>query len=78
MFRDTSQAKKSIYNTRKHKIEHNLSCNLEAVFFSSVKSRILIDFRYFKATNDLVSIPLICSYRLCVRLLKTTCVSHPF
>lgn len=49
------QAKMAIYNTRKHKIERDTSYNLEAVFFNSVKSRILIEFRYFKAMNDLVS-----------------------
>ncbi len=39
------------------KIEQNMGYSLLAVFFNSVKSRILIDFRYFKAMNDL-SFPL--------------------
>ncbi len=47
------QAKMAIYGTRKRKIEQNMGYGLLAVFFNSVKSRILIDFRYFKAINDL-------------------------
>ncbi len=45
----------AIYGTRKRKIEQNMSYSLLAVFFNSVKSIILIDFRYFKAMNDLLS-----------------------
>lgn len=44
----------AIYNARKHKIERNTSYNLEAAFLNSMKSRIFIDFWYFKAMNDLV------------------------
>lgn len=56
-------AKMAIYNTRKHKIEWTKSYNLEAVFFNSVKSRILIDFWYYNAMNDLVSFYLIWCYK---------------
>jgi len=35
--------------------ERDTSYNLLAVFFNSVKSRIFINFRYFKAMKDLVA-----------------------
>lgn len=57
------QAKKAIYDTRKIRIERNSSVNLQIVFLNLVKSRILIDFRYYKAMGDLMSFELIWCYK---------------
>ncbi len=57
------QAKMAIYDTRKIKIEQNLSSNLQIVFFNLVKSRILIDFRYYKAMGDLMRFETIWCYK---------------
>lgn len=57
------QAKMAVYGTRKCKIERNMSKNLlPFFFFNSVKSRILIDSRYFKAIDYLLSFELIRCY----------------
>ncbi len=53
----------AIYDTRKIKIEQNLSSNLQSVFFNLVKSRILIDFRYYKAMGDLMLFETIWCYK---------------
>lgn len=42
----------AIYDTRKIKIEQDLGSNLQTVFFNLMKSRILIDFRYYKAMGE--------------------------
>ncbi len=57
------QAKMAIYDTRKIKIELNLSSNFQIVFFKLVKSRILIDFRYYKAMGDLMHFETIRCYK---------------
>lgn len=56
------QAKMAVYCTRKQKIEGNVNHNLLAVFGNSVKSRILVDFRFFKAMDDLPSFDLMWCY----------------
>ena len=73
------QAKMAVYGTRKNKIERNMSYNLLAAFFNSVKSRILIDFRYFKAMEDLLSFDLIWCYggALC-EVVENNLVFAPF
>lgn len=43
----------AIYVTRKSRIEENVSCALEEVFFNMVKPRIVIVFQYYKAMEDL-------------------------
>ncbi len=42
----------AIYTTRKEKNEHGDCNDLKAVFTNSVKSRILIDFNYYKVMNE--------------------------
>lgn len=40
---------------KKKKIEQNVCSSLEAVFVKFVKSRILIDYHYYRLMHDLVS-----------------------
>lgn len=47
------QAKMAIYTSRKNKIATNLDCGIMSVFSRLVKSRILIDFLFFKHMRDL-------------------------
>ncbi len=49
------QAKLAIYVSRKKKVEHNLEQNLVTLFLNMVQTRILIDFKYYKHMDDLVS-----------------------
>lgn len=46
------QAKMAIYTTRKEKIEQNVSSSLVAIFVKLVKSRILIDYHYYRLMHD--------------------------
>ncbi len=48
------QAKMAIYVTRKEKVDMNINKSLVAVFSKLVKSRILIDFLYYKSIHDLL------------------------
>ncbi len=48
------QAKMAIYVTRKEKVDMNINKSLVAVFSKLVKSRILIDFLYYKSMHDLL------------------------
>ncbi len=52
-------AKMAIYITRKEKNEHGVCNDLKAVFTNSVKSRILIDFKYYTFMNDCAKFELI-------------------
>ncbi len=52
-------AKMAIYITRKEENEHGVCNDLKAVFTNFVKSRILIDFKYYKVMNDLAKFALI-------------------
>lgn len=69
------QAKMAIYDTRKKKIEQDTNCVLDIVFFNLIKSRILVDFHYYKAMNDLVSFEMIWCVKgaLCEVLDETLC-----
>ncbi|KAI7804071.1 pol-like protein [Triplophysa rosa] len=60
------QAKLAIY-VRKKKIEQNVSQNLVVLFSNMVKSRVLVDFYYYKSVNDLATFECIwcCKEVLC-------------
>jgi len=47
------KSKMAIYMSRKEKIEKNQDFDLVSMFGAMVKSRILIDFRFYKATSCL-------------------------
>nr|BAC82609.1 pol-like protein [Danio rerio] len=57
------QAKMAIYDTRKIQIEQNSSGCLKTFFFNLVKSRILIDFQYYKTMGDLMCFEKIWCYK---------------
>ncbi len=61
------QAKLAIYTSRKKKIEQNVNQNIVAVFSNLVKSRVLIDFLYYKSIDDFVTFECIwcCNKALC-------------
>ncbi len=48
------QAKLAIYTSRKKKIEQNVNQNIVAVFSNLVKSRVMVDFLYYKSVDDFV------------------------
>lgn len=49
------QAKMAIYATRTEKIEQNVCNSLATVFVKLIKSRILIDYHYYRLMHDLLS-----------------------
>lgn len=47
------QAKMAVYVSRRNRIEHDSGFDLDLVFSTLVRSRILIDFRFYKEMSDL-------------------------
>lgn len=56
------QAKLAIYLSRKKKIEQNLNQNMVALFSNLVKSRVMVDFLYYKSIDDFVTFECIWCY----------------
>jgi len=62
------QAKLAIYISRKNKIEQQPGQSINEVFLRLVRSRVLIDFNFYKTMQDLSTFKMVwCSYgALCV------------
>ncbi len=61
------QAKLAIYIGRKTKVEQNVNQNIVVVFSNLVKSRVMVDFLYYKSIDDFVTFECIwcCNEALC-------------
>lgn len=61
------QAKLAIYVSRKKKVEQDVSQNLVVLFANLVKSRVLVDFYYYKSIEDYATFECIwcCNEALC-------------
>ena len=49
------QAKMAVYITRKRKVEQNIHIESVPVCFNMIRSRLLVDFSFYKAAGDLDS-----------------------
>lgn len=57
------QAKMAIYISRKNRVEQKCSDDVNVCFLTLIKSRVLIDFRFYKTMRDLSTFELIwCSH----------------
>lgn len=52
------QAKLAIYSSRKNMIEHRPGHNVMVLFSNLIKSRVLIDFNFYKSMDDLITFEL--------------------
>ncbi len=64
------QAKMAVYVSRKNKIDQKPCQNITEIFVTLVKSRVLIDYKFYKDMNDLLSFEKIwcCNGALCTIL----------